>query len=938
MSFQHSKTRGRWLRAASRTLFIGALTLPAILGSARAQAQGLTGEYYSWDPTMACPPVAEDIFTPANLDYVRIDPTVDFGNPFQLPNTTAHNFAVKWSGYIQVPTSGDYQFTTRSDDGIRLWVSPDPNTPVDTSTGADVDSWIARGEGADDAPVLVSMTAGKKYPVVIEFFECGGGNAARFRFIPPDSADGITSQIVPSSMLVPATQTDTTAPGAISDLKATNPTATGATLTFTAPGDNGATGTAVGYDIRTNTVPITDANFAQSTSVDGSYHPKAGGTQESITVPLAALQNYYIAIKTVDAAGNVSALSNVANALTPAAALDLPVFSTVKDKAVYYDDNYPTNWVNRAGAQATRDYFVGKGYTLVDANGLADFMASHISSKAPSSVVMANDIFPDTVVEDVTTNANTINDYMSNGGRIIFAGDWPFYNVGQADGTSINPQGAGAQAVLGFNAAAGTGDTLDATVLTQDGLALGMTSSWPGQRPALPADIDIQLATSKGGVAGWIKFYDKTNSGGFYRIVDQAAGVLTADELHDMQVLAEASGTYVAQTGRINGQVKDPQGNPVAGALVTLSSSVGNLSATTDANGGFSTLAKPGTYTVGGKANVNALTGPIVASGAVTLAAGQVAVIPSVTAAAPSLAPLPKPVDKAVYYDAAYPYGWIGAANGSVINDFFTAAGYAPVDAAGVADFMTQHIASKTPSVVVMSSDIYPDTIVDVSSGAVVKKNIISDYMNSGGRVIHVADWPFYNVGLADGTQLAPQPAGAGATTILGFNGAGGKGDVLDNVVPSVVGAAMGLKSTWTAQRPVIATDIDVVLDNSQGGAAGWIKFYPDNTGTGAFIRIIDTAPASLTDDELADIKTLAEFSGPIPGAGGGGPTVKLGDLNGDGNVNVQDATLSLRIAVGLLTPTDAQKAAGDVNKDGKWNVQDATLILRAAVGLGTLS
>jgi hypothetical protein len=79
-----------------------------------------------------------------------------------------------------------------------------------------------------------------------------------------------------------------------------------------------------------------------------------------------------------------------------------------------------------------------------------------------------------------------------------------------------------------------------------------------------------------------------------------------------------------------------------------------------------------------------------------------------------------------------------------------------------------------------------------------------------------------------------------------------------------------------------------------------------------------------------------------IWGLGTGGvtppPTGKLGDLNGDGAVNVQDATLSLRIAVGLLTPTDAQKAADDANHDGKWNVQDATLILRAAVGLGTLS
>ena len=58
------------------------------------------------------------------------------------------------------------------------------------------------------------------------------------------------------------------------------------------------------------------------------------------------------------------------------------------------------------------------------------------------------------------------------------------------------------------------------------------------------------------------------------------------------------------------------------------------------------------------------------------------------------------------------------------------------------------------------------------------------------------------------------------------------------------------------------------------------------------------------------------------------------GDLNGDGKVNVQDATLCLRFAVGVGIPTDEQKAAADLNGDGKLNVQDATLLLRKAVGL----
>jgi hypothetical protein len=84
------------------------------------------------------------------------------------------------------------------------------------------------------------------------------------------------------------------------------------------------------------------------------------------------------------------------------------------------------------------------------------------------------------------------------------------------------------------------------------------------------------------------------------------------------------------------------------------------------------------------------------------------------------------------------------------------------------------------------------------------------------------------------------------------------------------------------------------------------------------------------TNRVCAQVSSLSPF---VVAEAPGVPGIKLGDLNGDGKVNVQDATLSLRIAVGVVTPTDAQKAAGDVNHDGKRNVQDTTLILRFAVG-----
>jgi len=67
-------------------------------------------------------------------------------------------------------------------------------------------------------------------------------------------------------------------------------------------------------------------------------------------------------------------------------------------------------------------------------------------------------------------------------------------------------------------------------------------------------------------------------------------------------------------------------------------------------------------------------------------------------------------------------------------------------------------------------------------------------------------------------------------------------------------------------------------------------------------------------------------------------PPITKGDVNGNGKVDIPDATLALRFAVKLDTPTDAQKAAADVNGNGQVDVADVTIILRAAVGLVLLA
>src|SRR5262245_54300356 len=114
---------------------------------------------------------------------------------------------------------------------------------------------------------------------------------------------------------------DTTAPAAISSLAVTGTTSTTASLSWTAPGDDGSTGTATTYDIRRSTSPITtDAAFAAATPISGEPAPAPAATLHAMTVTgLSASTTYYFAIKTADEVPNWSALSNNPSGTTSAA-------------------------------------------------------------------------------------------------------------------------------------------------------------------------------------------------------------------------------------------------------------------------------------------------------------------------------------------------------------------------------------------------------------------------------------------------------------------------------------------------------------------------------------------------------------------------------------------------------------------------------------------
>ncbi len=81
----------------------------------------------------------------------------------------------------------------------------------------------------------------------------------------------------------------------------------GATLTWTAPGDDGNEGTALVYDVRYSQDSITDDNWSEATQLIGEPTPSIAGSTETYEVSGIG----YYAIKAADEVPNWSGISNV---------------------------------------------------------------------------------------------------------------------------------------------------------------------------------------------------------------------------------------------------------------------------------------------------------------------------------------------------------------------------------------------------------------------------------------------------------------------------------------------------------------------------------------------------------------------------------------------------------------------------------------------------
>lgn len=257
------------------------------------------------------------------------------------PNAAYYNNTIHWSAtagsfteYVFNGTSAKWYASKNADQGkADVYVDGALDATVDLYSATTIGSasvYTKTGLASGSHTIKVVVRSDKNassggYYVTVDAFEYGGGGS------------GGTG--------------DVTAPAAIANLAAGSATSGSLQLTWTAPGDDGNTGTATGYDIRYSTSAITAGNWASATQATGEPAPAAAGTNQSFTVTgLSASTTYYFAMKTLDEASNASGLSNAASGTTTAA---LPSKTDDANAAITYSGAWNTGSPNAAYYNST---------------------------------------------------------------------------------------------------------------------------------------------------------------------------------------------------------------------------------------------------------------------------------------------------------------------------------------------------------------------------------------------------------------------------------------------------------------------------------------------------------------------------------------------------------------------------------------------------------
>jgi hypothetical protein len=157
---------------------------------------------------------------------------------------------------------------------------------------------------------------------------------------------------------------------------------------------------------------------------------------------------------------------------------------------IYYDEDYPSAWISDGKGYPRRisQYLEKQGIEIKKADELREFIIDSIErgNSSKKFIVFSQDIIPDTIVENYTSNT-TLREFLDQGGSILWMGDIPGFYIGKR--VKICDEGAGKSGapVLIFGVVPIFAHTVKkGVVITNDGEDLCLKHKWSGVRPILP--------------------------------------------------------------------------------------------------------------------------------------------------------------------------------------------------------------------------------------------------------------------------------------------------------------------------------------------------------------------------------------------------------------------------------------------------------------------
>ena len=149
---------------------------------------GLKGQYYD---TMN--------FTTLMATMTNAAINFDWGTSAPASGMGVDTYSVRWTGQVLAPESGRYRFSTRTSDGVRLWVNGQ----------LVIDDWHDQPTNLWNDSAGITLTAGSKYNVKMEYYRNTTPSTVRLYWYMPSRLE---CTIIPQELLYPAMDVNLTAP------------------------------------------------------------------------------------------------------------------------------------------------------------------------------------------------------------------------------------------------------------------------------------------------------------------------------------------------------------------------------------------------------------------------------------------------------------------------------------------------------------------------------------------------------------------------------------------------------------------------------------------------------------------------------------------------------------------------------------------------------